>query len=735
MRHALTRLELNGFKSFANKTVLDFPAGITAIVGPNGSGKSNIIDAIRWLLGEREAKNLRGGKSEDLIFAGSEKRPRMSLAQASLFFDASELKELKNKEISNRLISSDVSEIAVMREVHRDGANQYFLNKSEVRLKDLVDFFAQARLGTKGLTVITQGNSDLFIRVTPAERRAMIEEILGLREFQMKKTDAERRLRNAQINLDKAKALAEEILPHLRSLRRQTSRWEKRGELEKELLELENQFFGSKLKELNASIQKIEAEVKEYEAEFSKLDGERMVAEKNIKDLEQSHPSERKELERIRVEIQKLREWQAEYQKAIGKLQGQMEFLEKRGETKVTLPADTLFSLLKKVKEELESNLNKSLEELKAAVQGVLRDVGAIFSKAGKEENNEHGDISQKLAELQSQNKELENQISELRTRESSLEKNQEQFYAEFKKAVDNSQEIKTHLDKWQSHNRERILEKERLHMRREELENQINQAGRNPKDFLNIRLNILEDAANLEKRIFRLRGDLASMGEADEVVMKEARETEERYNFLTKEVEDLESAQADLKKLIMELNDKIRHDFDGAFQSINEEFQKFFELMFGGGKARLRLEKPEKRIFKSEIEETEAASAQSSGEPMEEEEKEEGVEISLSLPKKRINSLDMLSGGERSLVGIAAIFAMVSVSPPPFLVLDEIDAPLDEKNARRFGEMLQEFAKKTQFIVVTHNRATMEAADVLYGVTLNEDGTSKILSMKFESK
>jgi len=165
MPHLLKRLELNGFKSFAGKTVLEFPAGITAIVGPNGSGKSNIIDAIRWLLGEREARNLRGGKGEDLIFAGTPQRPRVGLAQASLYF-----------ENHKKFFPVEFAEVAVSRQVNRDGSNEYFLNKSEVRLKDIVDFFAKARLGTKGLVVVSQGNSDLFIASTPAMRREMIEE-------------------------------------------------------------------------------------------------------------------------------------------------------------------------------------------------------------------------------------------------------------------------------------------------------------------------------------------------------------------------------------------------------------------------------------------------------------------------------------------------------------------------------------------------------------------------------
>jgi chromosome segregation protein len=234
---------------------------------------------------------------------------------------------------------------------------------------------------------------------------------------------------------------------------------------------------------------------------------------------------------------------------------------------------------------------------------------------------------------------------------------------------------------------------------------------------------------------MLRLRGDLASIGEVDEGLLKEAKETEERYAFLKRESEDLEKAKTDLKKLIGELGAKIAREFGNALTHINEEFNRFFEVMFGGGHAKLKLHVPKAKAVPESEEGTEETQADAAGENGEgTEEPEEGIEIDLRLPRKRVTSLDMLSGGERSLVGIAALFALVSVSPPPFLVLDEIDAALDERNARRFSEMLKEFSKKTQFIIVTHNRATMEIADVLYGVTMDKDDTSKVVSVKLDT-
>ena len=275
MANFLKSLELNGFKSFAQKTILEFPSGTTAIVGPNGSGKSNVVDAIRWLLGERDSKNLRGAKSEDLIFAGTPEKPRHSLAQATLNFNN-----------QSNFFPVDASEISITRQINREGQSQYFLNKSEVRLKDLVDFFARARLGTKGMIVVSQGNSDVFIRANPVERREMIEEMLGLREYQIKKNRASNQLKNTQINLEKVRALVEEILPHLRSLRRQTGRWGKRGSLEEDLKTLENTLFGSELSWISHEIQKIEQEIESHRKELGSLQENKRLAEKKQKDVD-----------------------------------------------------------------------------------------------------------------------------------------------------------------------------------------------------------------------------------------------------------------------------------------------------------------------------------------------------------------------------------------------------------------------------------------------------------------
>ena len=742
MAHFLKKLELNGFKSFAGKTVLEFPAGIVGVVGPNGSGKSNIVDSIRWLLGERDAKNLRGGKGEDLIFAGTQKRARVGVAQASLYFDN-----------NNKFFPVDFEEVVVSREIRRDGQSKYYLNKSEILLRDLIDFFAKVRLGSRGLIIIGQGDSDMFIRATPLERREMIEEMLGLREYQIKKADAERRLKNSNINLDKVTALIEEIVPHLRSLKRQTGRWERRGALEEELRMLEQQFFGWQLHELREKGAAIDVRIASHQKQFEVLAKEKNAAAIRQTAVEESQPEERKRLAGVKEEIAKLMEERNKLQKDLGRIEAQVEMAKRPAPAAVgDRSAEHLLDIIRKVKTELESVLDEeplavlaaiesALEELNFALEEATGDGGDVREKVGSQAPVIPESLLHDLERASHDIAELEKNIAALREQERAFEAGQEDFYATFKGAVGDVQAAQAKIDLWEKGNRDLLLEKERIDLRRDDVLHQIEQAGRRAEEFREVAagasVSAGADFAEMERRMFRLRGDLASIGEVDQALMTEAEETEVRYNFMLKESEDLTKAIADLGALMQELTEKITSEFDKSLDKINDEFAKFFGLMFDGGTARLKVLQP--KVAKAEGEESEdgeesekSDAALLEGESLFEQ-RPGGIEIEIKLPRKKTTSLDMLSGGERSLVGIAALFAMVSVSPPPFLVLDEIDAPLDERNARRFGTMLKDFSKHTQFIVVTHNRATMEAAEILYGVTLAEDGSSKIVSLKLE--
>jgi len=724
----LKSLELNGFKSFASKTVLDFPAGITAIVGPNGSGKSNIIDAVRWLLGERETKNLRSAKAEDLIFNGTLKKAKMSMAQAGLYFDN-----------GSGFFPVDFKEVAITKRVGRDGVSQYFINKSEVRHKDIIDFFSRSRLGTKGLTIIGQGDSDLFVKASAQERRAMIEEILGLREYQLKKNEAERKLKNTSFNLEKVAAMLAEVAPRLRMLKRQTGKWLKRAEIEDELKNLENFYFSQKLKDITDKENEVAPSLKNLEHQIKEKREEIVEAEAELKKIE-TRPQEYAEIKETREKRKEILARRSEIEKELGRLEAKMEFLgqEQKSEGK-KFNSQELVVLISETKENLEKILeNSDVDELRHGLKSLISKITEFLNPA-KGDNSKPKEFFEfeKLKEnLLEEFAKLEKELKALETRETEIAQGMEDFNKNFQKVFEALELKRKDLSGLEEQKNKILFERERLNLKMQDLESQLRQIGRNLKELQTANYELqtdFGDSTEIERKMFRLRSELASIGEIDESLVKEAKETEDHFNFLTNQSNDLKKAVVDLRGLIKELSEKIHSEFNGSLKMVNEEFNKFFRLMFGGGQAKLKIKKYEARV-KANEENGEENGETAIAEDDKENELKSGVEIELSLPKKKINSLELLSGGERSLVSIAALFALISISPPPFLLLDEVEAALDENNSRRFANLVKEFSEKTQFIIVTHNRAIMEAADVLYGITVCDEGTSKIISLKMEA-
>ena len=719
-------LELNGFKSFASKTLLEFPAGLTAVVGPNGAGKSNLIDAIRWLLGEREAKNLRSAKAEDLIFNGTPKKPRMSLAQAGLHFDN-----------NSGFFPVDFKEVSIIRRVGRDGVSQYFLNKAEVRLKDVIDFFSRSRLGTKGLSIINQGDSDLFVKASPEERRIMIEEILGLREYQIKKIEAERKLKNTSFNLEKVRAMIGEVAPRLRMLKRQTNKWLKRLDLQKELEELENNYFSYKLNEIETSQSKINPLLKSLEAQIDEQEKELKILESEIKKIESQPKEEYQEIKKIKNQQSKLLLERSQIQKELGRLEAKLEFLGSPQKAQgLVFKNEELLGLINETRDLLEKCLVQSnFENLKEIVKTLIKKIDDFLSP---DENNvlkpqELTDLEELKNNLETTFNNLEKELRKLEEQETKFTTGLEKFNKKFQEAFESVEAKRKELRNLEEEKNKVLFEKEKLNLKLQDLENQLRQIGRKLEEFqsMEVQLPYTEvELPEIEKRMLKLRAELAAIGEIDESLVREAQEVENHYDFLTSQSKDLDKAIIDLKNLIKELNEKIHFEFNSSLKLINEEFNKFFRLMFGGGNAKLKVTSLKLKVSVN----NDTITRDSNEEPNNSgnDEISTGVDIDLSLPKKKISTLEMLSGGERSLVSIAALFALISISPPPFLVLDEIDAALDENNSKRFANLVKEFSKKTQFIIVTHNRAVMEAADVLYGITMGEEGTSKVLSLIF---
>ena len=421
----LKSLELNGFKSFAQKTVLEFPKGITAIVGPNGSGKSNIIDAIRWLLGERDAKNIRGEKMENLIFAGTPKKSKMGMASVGLFFNN-----------GSGFFPIDFSEISIVRKVARDGLSQYFLNKSETKFKEIIDFFARARLGTKGLTIINQGSSDLFVRVTPEERKMMIEEVLGLREFQIKKNEAERKLKNTFINLEKVKAMIEEVIPRLRILKRQVGKWEKRAEIAKELKELEDAYFSFKIGKILKAKRDLEPRSRQLSNLIGQKTDELKILEINVKKLEEK--SEHRNLNEIKIEKNGLLSKNLELQKQLSRLEAKLEILGEDFGADDSFAKEEILNLVKSIKNSLEESLKLGeFGEIAKAIENLIKKIAEFLNQPKVRKNQELGDLSKSKDELIKEAGVIESKIKKLEAEESEITVKLEEFNKNFHKAFE----------------------------------------------------------------------------------------------------------------------------------------------------------------------------------------------------------------------------------------------------------------------------------------------------------
>jgi chromosome segregation protein len=421
-----------------------------------------------------------------------------------------------------------------------------------------------------------------------------------------------------------------------------------------------------------------------------------------------------------------------------------MEFLSfsRQGEEK-TFSAEDAAVFLKEIRTVVAGGiLEESIDNLKSALKGLAEKIDKFLnSEESKGSKSEETEELKKIKEnLLKELDGMEKEMNLLKKKEETADSEMEEFNVRFQKLFEAVEEKRKELRNLEEKMNKALFEKERLDLRLDDLRGQLKQIDRRPEDFEGFEADAAEagEMNELERRIFRLRGELAAIGEIDESLVKETEEVERHYNFLSDQSADLKKAIADLKGMIKELSAKIHSEFSGSLRLVNSEFNKFFRMMFSGGSASLKVKNYDvKEKLRTEVEGGEEEKISEEGEESAETEKEpkSGIEIEIALPKRRINGLEMLSGGERSLVSIAVLFSLISISPPPFLVLDEIDAALDESNTRRFSNMIKDFSQKTQFVIVTHNRATMESANVLYGVTMEEDGTSKVLSLKLENK
>lgn len=862
----LQKLEIQGFKSFAEKTVLEFNRELTAVVGPNGSGKSNIADSVRWALGEQSLKVLRGKKSDDVIFAGSTAKARLGFAEVSLYL---------NNEDGRAPI--DYREVVITRRLYRDGEGEYLINKNKVRLLDIQLLLAKSSFGQRNYSIIGQGMIDSILTSSPTERKEFFDEATGVREYQIKKDQAALKLEHSQANLKQAQQLLEEIEPRLRSLTRQVKKLERKEEIIGQLTKLQTEYYSHQLLNLDQQLAQVNERLKLSEKNRSALEenlkhGQKQLDEQQLKETQaqefsalqdqyhqlssqrdllnqelfgvkakidldltkagkvdlvwlnargQELANEQQTLEReanqATAEKNRLAKLLAEklagqegvlkefsalqnkllagqshnakhttlpYEKIKQRLnhlyQSQVDFIVLVEQTsdlaelgKIKNRAQELLAKLKELADELAENnqdqpaanwpeLQKKLAEFITAKDSLVNEIQDLkiktelvkeklsnLEQATNRNLTESGKIKAELSAYQNQNKEetasalngqqaelekslanINGQIDELKIKLQSFSETQNQERQKFIKLQQELRDLQVKLNSNNSELNEIKVDLARWETKKEDLEQEIGAelAGKfiavaNPRP-----INLNE--ASLE--ISRLKNQLAVIGGIDESVDQEYREVSERYNFLEEQSTDLSQAIDSCLRIIDDLDVKITEQFESAFQKINAKFEHYFKILFNGGQAKLILEK---KVVADEIalaennEESEAVDqppATNGRKPK----IEFGIEIQATPPGKKLKSINTLSGGEKALTSIALISAIIANNPSPFVILDEVDAALDEANSIRFAKIVGELSSHTQFICVTHNRATMQQAAILYGITMGSSGISKLLSV-----
>lgn len=753
----LQQIEISGFKSFAKKATLSFSAPVTAVVGPNGSGKSNVVEAFRFVMGEQSMKSMRGKSGADLIFRGGTGAPKLSRASVTITFDNSDKVFAFQTGDNKAPVLFDT--ITFSRELFADGTSKYSMNGTEIKLKQMVELLSSVNIGTSSHHIISQGEADGILRANAKDRREMLEDALGLKIYHLRIRESESKLARTLETLKDVQSLRRELAPHITFLKKQVEKIEKGRAIRDELQDGLTRFLvaekvqveqeGTRLRDAQSLI---EQKKKELEKELSLLP---QPEQDNSGAIQQKISEEKRHLESIR-ESRRLCE------QKIGRLEGRIE-AHRAMSAPVRMPegdepsvsfAPTEYTRLLSDIEFFITTIRSAgtLEAVKEAVERLAPLLTQLKQRQPQhapkfEQKTSLPDITDTVLELESLQKELATAIAQEEQTAlniGTLENDRETSLRAIQGGTETRYQIIGEIKQCEAELQILAVTKSAFVDRKERFDQELKEAG-----FLfgTSFLHGLHDADppavgqegldlhDLKRSIDRLKIRLEEYSGIGNDVITEYESTKERDEFLTRELTDIETSSKNLEGLITDLKKVLDERFTTGVQVINERFGEFFKTMFGGGSAFLSITMEKKRKKKLTEEELEVRQLADGYEDEEDEEQgfERGIDVHVNLPEKKVKELNMLSGGERSLVSIALLFAISQVNPPPFLVLDETDAALDEANSRRYGDMVERLSEYSQLIVVTHNRETMSRAGVLFGVTLGSDSGSKLLSIKFD--
>jgi chromosome segregation protein len=671
---------------------------------------------------------MRSKKGEDLIWGGSPTLPRGNRAGVKVTFDN-----------STRLLDIDFKEVAIERIVYRDGQNEYLMNGTAVRLKDVIRLLAGANIGGSGYQIISQGEADRILNASPRERREMVEDALGLKLYQHKKAESERKLEETGINIDKTRSLRREIAPHLNFLRVQVEKIEKAREMKEELAAKLADYLSREHAYLTQEDARLLEDARAHEHELKALNERlREASGKSGRAGDDAAQELQRRVQELTQRVQETRRRREEITRELGRAEGALEA------TNITVESIVPVPHVRQFVHEVDDSLSgaersgdvSTMRTVITDVRGRIKAFVEGLSGTAPETNQEvQQQIERLSASLKQVNEEEAHLTTDIEMARAGIAQSREASFAAERESVELQGKVREVRQMLDSANAARG----QLSGLRQRFEEEVREgialigAAVHAWDKNSIPDGALSEERNVQEKrrreIERLKIKIEESGIGNgDAIVKEFTQTKERDEFLTRELADLEKSAESLKDIIVELEKTIDARFHDGLKDINVALNTFFAKLFNGGEAKFMVEKP-KRASRKDLDDDEELEDT----VPEEEEIYAGLTVSVHLPRKKVHGLEVLSGGERALTSIAMIFAMSQVNPPPFLILDETDAALDEANSKRYADMIRELGQKSQLIVITHNRATMAAAGELYGVTMGSDGVSKLLSVKFE--
>ncbi len=787
------KIQLNGFKSFAEKTTFIIDKGLTGIVGPNGCGKSNIVESLRWCMGETSAKSMRGSGMEDVIFSGTSNKPSKNIAEVSI--------AISNENKEGPIQYKNLDNIEIRRKIEKDKGSKFYINDKEVRAKDAQMFFADLSTGAHSPSIISQGRIGALVTAKPTDRRAVLEEAAGIAGLHVRRHEAELRLNAAENNLKRADELRRQQEKQLINLQKQAEEATKYKIISEEIKKIEAGLYFLRLKDIDNEIKleneinnDAENEVKKFNVQLEEIENKIKVESDKVDPIRDKNIENISKIQRLNLELKSLDEESDRIKKEIEDIKSSLKTIgdDIDREKSIVIDANSNEKRLKEEKHELieidskyyetEKQSNEDLDSAKNKLKIEIDKVKELINAQKNDEaitvldnckiiiesyadsysknqnikkesvkrnerikiieteieswknlltnsekmidelNERKQKLTNKLEELERQPQsqaEKKGQISE-NLRLSEKEKNENESFIE---EIDNKiAELRNELNSTKESSieiRERKASSgatiEGLNKRRNDLlervDTELNLNEKNILEFSNLeKEEEFPDAVTQEELLDSKKRERDKLGSVNLRADEETNKYEVEIKKMEQDRQDLVQAITKLKESINELNQKGRERLIEAFEKVNRKFNEVYTKLFNGGNAKLELINSEDPL-------------------------EAGLELLVSPPGKRLQSITLLSGGEQALTALSLIFAVFLTNPSPICVLDEVDAPLDDANVTRFCNLLEELTKITQtrFIIVTHHALTMSKMNKLYGVTMPEKGISQLVAVDLE--